>query len=138
MEQKDFLKRQIDEAGRVLAKALSGLTGGKDPGKVREGIANAEETLKSELDLDLDTFTDIPSEKFMEVINQNEALPEAMYEEFADTLVELAKNYQQSGEQDTARNLFQKALTLYEYLEESGSTFSFGRHAKMENIKQSL
>jgi len=138
MEQKDFLKRQIEEAGRVLAKAISGLTGGKDTGKVREGIENAEETLKSELDLDLDTFVNIPSEKFMDLINQNEKLPEEMYEEFADTLVELAKNYQESEEQDNARNLFQKALTLYEYLEESGSTFSFSRHAKMDNIKQFL
>lgn len=65
MEQEDYLKRQIDQLGRVLGKILADLMELKAQGQVGGGMEAASQALKNELGLNIDELTTIPAEKFI-------------------------------------------------------------------------
>ena len=45
MEQRDYLKKQIDQLGKVLAKAFSDLLGLKNSGQINVGFELTNQTL---------------------------------------------------------------------------------------------
>ena len=65
MQQEDFIKRQIDQLGRVLAKILSDLSGLKTQGSLSERIEVVDQTLKNSLDLGIEDLISIPPNKFI-------------------------------------------------------------------------
>jgi hypothetical protein len=64
LQQEDWLIRQINQLGRVLGKILADLLGLKTRGQLGEGIEAAEQTLKNELDLNIDVLIIIPTQEF--------------------------------------------------------------------------
>jgi hypothetical protein len=70
MEQEDYLKRQIDQLGRVLGKILSDLCGSKTRGMISSGIEAASHDLKTELDMDINTLVSIPTSKLIDTLQQ--------------------------------------------------------------------
>jgi len=138
MEQRDYLMRQIEQAGRALAKVMADLTGLKNQGKVHEGIEQAEQSLQDELDLSIEKMTGIPLDQFIHTLKEKEHMFAENFEQTADLLVEIAEGYRQQGSLEKSRALYQRALVLYEYVEEAGSSFSFNRHSRMQKIKELL
>ena len=55
-QEKDYLKKQIDQLGIVLRKVLSDLLGIKQQGVQQDVIETTNKALKSEIDLDLNEF----------------------------------------------------------------------------------
>jgi hypothetical protein len=55
-QEKDYLKKQIDQLGIVLRKVLSDLLGLKQQGLQEDVIEMTNKELKSEIDLDLNEF----------------------------------------------------------------------------------
>jgi hypothetical protein len=55
MEQRDYLKKQIDQLGQVLAKLFSDLLGLTNSGQINAGLEITDQTLKNELDFDVQT-----------------------------------------------------------------------------------
>jgi hypothetical protein len=58
MEQQDFLMRQIDQLSRVLAKLLADLVG-PNKGQVSESIEVTNQTLKTEIGLNIEELMTI-------------------------------------------------------------------------------
>lgn len=134
MEQQDYLKRQIDQMARVLGKIIADITGLKDQGKVNEGMEIADQTLKSELTMDMGDLLKIPKDEFIDtLLNKKQLQPENL-EQFAEMLSELADGWLKQDAGEKAKDLYEKALAIYDYIEETGSAFSFARNMKKQNI----
>jgi hypothetical protein len=133
MEQQDYLKRQIDQLAQALGKMLSGIIGLKNKGQVNEGIEIAYQTLKSEIDLDIQKLVDGPNDFIDTLITEKNFNNESL-EKLADILLTIADNRQD----DNTKTLYKKCLTIYEYLEKAENVYSIDRQWKMERIKNVL
>lgn len=133
MEQQDYLKRQIDQLAQILGKMLSGIIGLKNKGQVSEGIEIAYQTLKSEVGLDIQKLVDGPNDFIDTLITEKNFTNESL-EKLADVLLTIADHKQD----DTTQTLYQRCLTIYEYLEKAENVYSIDRQWKIERIKNML
>ena len=134
----DYLKRQIEQAARVLRKILADLTGFKNQGNPGEGLEMTRTALKREFNIDIERLNEISNDTFMDTLHNTDTLYLANYEKLADVLYEYANGYAQ-GQEEYAKDVYKKILAIYDYLNESGgATFSFERHFKEQKIKNLL
>lgn len=139
MEQEDYLKRQIDQLGRVLGKILADLIGLRSHGQASNGIEAADQALKNELNLNINELTSIPNAKFISTLLEGRKLSHANFEQLADILFLLAE---EPDHGDTVsgkkKELYERSFILYEHLDRTSLTYSFDRHCKIEKIKSSI
>ena len=133
MEQRDYLKKQIDQLGQVLAKIFSDLIGLKNSGQIITGIEITDQTLKNELDFDLQDLLDIPTDKFIDTLTTQKGLTNENLDKLAEILLLVADNLE-----DDNKKLFEKCLIIHEYLEKVDSIYSLDRYWKMKRIKNKL
>ena len=138
MEQRDYLMRQIEQMGRVLGKILADLIGLKQQGQVSEGMGIVEQTLKSELDIDIYELIKIPVDDFVETLKKDKNFADENLDSFADLLFHIAGIFNQKGGNQKAKDLFQRSLVIYEYLHETQNTYSFERFNKIQDFKKIL
>jgi hypothetical protein len=132
MEQRDYLKKQIDKLGHILEKLFSDLIGLKNGGQINEGLEITDQTLKNELDFDVHDLIDIPTEKFIDTLTTQKGLTNENLDKLAEILLLIADNREDN------KKLFDKCLIIYEYLEKVDSTYSLDRYWKMKRIKNEL
>ncbi|ANH81625.1 hypothetical protein A8C56_12120 [Niabella ginsenosidivorans] len=130
----DHLERQIDQLGRVLGKILSGLIGLKGKGQVANGIELTNQTLKGELDLDIQKLLDIPLDDFINTLKTKKEFSNENLEKLADILLLIADDSQDKDR----KKLYEKCLTIYEYLERGEDIYSLERQWKIKRIKKFL
>lgn len=133
MEQRDYLKKQIDQFGQVLAKIFSDLLGLKNSGQINTGIEITSQALKNELDIDIQALLDIPTDNFIDTLTSQKNLTNDNLDKLAEILLLIADNRQG----DNIR-LYEKCLTIYEYLESVENIYSLDRQWKMKRIKNEL
>lgn len=133
MEQQDYLKKQIDQLGQVLAKILSDLLGLKNKGQINNGIELTNQTLKTEIDFDIQELLDIPTDDFVNTLKKQKNLTNDNLAKLAEILLLIADN----GQTDN-KKLYEKCLTIYEYLEKAENIYSLDRQWKIERIKNVL
>jgi hypothetical protein len=139
MQQEDWLMKQINLLGRVLGKILADLLGLKSQGQVGLGIEAAEQTLKNELDLDIDDLILIPTDQFIKTLQEGKNFSDEDLEKLADIFFLIAEDHDQSGiDADKKKKLYERSLTMHEYLDRKGSTYSFDRHIKIEKMKKAI
>jgi len=133
MEQQDYLKKQIDQLARALGRIFSDLLRLKNKGQINDGIEIANQTLKGELNLDIQDLLEIPAEKFMSTLRTQKNLTNDSLEKLAEILLLIADK-----EQDNNKKIHEKCLTIYEYLEKVENAYSLDRKWKIERIKNIL
>lgn len=133
MEQQDYLKKQIDQLGQVLAKILSDLLGLKNKRQINNGIELTNQTLKTEIDFDIQELLDIPTDDFVNTLKKQKNLTNDNLAKLAEILLLIADN----GQTDN-KKLYKKCLTIYEYLEKAENIYSLDRQWKIERIKNVL
>jgi hypothetical protein len=139
MEHEDWFMRQINLLGRVLGKILADLLGLKARGLLNEGIREAEQTLISELDLDIEDLTSIPVDRFVKSLQEDKNFSDYDLDKLADIFYLMAGEIDRQGNQEDKMNkLYSRSLTIYKYLDNAGSTYSVDRHYKIEKIKQAI
>ena len=129
MEQQDYLKRQIDQLGKVLAKIFSDLLGVKNSGQISIGLEITNQTLKSELNFDIQDLIDIPTDDFINSLKEQN-LTDDNLDKLAEILLLIADNRQADN-----KTLYEKCLTIYKYLEKTKNIYSLDRQWKIERIK---
>jgi len=132
MEHHDYIKRQIDQLGRILGKILSDLLDLKNQGQVNDGIEVSIQALKDELDLDLQELIAIQTNYFIDVLKSEKGFTNGNLNKLADILLFIADNRQGNDK----KLLLNKCLTIYEYLEKADKVYSFDRRGKIERIKK--
>src|SRR6056297_1485174 len=92
MEKQDYLQRQIDQLGKVLAELLGKITGsGKNP-DASETLEIVSQVLNENLDWDIKKLLDIPEDEFVDKIKERQLLDDTNIETLADVLVEVAEH----------------------------------------------
>lgn len=134
MEQRDFLKKQIDELGQVLGKLITELLQLKSQDKFNQGLEITDQTLKANLDHNLDELLAIPDNAFISDLKARKIKNEAM-DKLAELLLVLADN---EGSKEKALQLYKKSFLLFEKLESVEAIYSMDRHRKLERLKKIL
>ena len=133
MAQEDYLKKQLDQLGLVLSRLLSNLLGRNDPNQLEDDIDTINQTLENELGLDIRQLADMPAHSLIDTLKTHHGLTHESLEKLADVLLFAADS--QSGD---SKQLYEKCLTIYEYMEQTDSTYVLDRHWKIERIRQLL
>jgi len=134
MQKQDYLIRQIDQLGSILGKILYDLLGLKIENKLHLGVSTTQIQLKKALGIS--NFTSIPSEDFLEIIQEKNILSNDSLETLADILFILAEEIAYKEDRaDEMHKLFERAHIIYQYLENIESTYSLNRHYKMDKIR---
>ena len=135
MEQEDYIKRQIDQLGRILGKILTDLLGLKTGGLAGEGIEAAGRALKSELDMDIDDLVSVPADELIKVLQTRRNMNTDNFEKLADILLLLAGDFENKMTFNPGKlKLYERSLAILRHVDETSSTYSFDRHEKIRKI----
>lgn len=138
MEQQDYLQRQIDRLARSLGIFLCQLLGHINKRKITEGIEMTDQFLKTELDFNIDEFVKIPAAVVLTYL-QEKSFNNVSFLKFADIILLVADELEnlQPGNAKS-RNIYEKCMRIYEYLNNTDPNYSLERHFKIAKIKKVL
>lgn len=130
--EKDFIEREIQKLNLLLTTLIEKISG-LNSNNAKSGIAEVNETLKSEFDLTLQDLTQMENSELVKQV-------EKLHESHTDKLIELM--YQivikaelpVSNEDYDKRKIALKTILLIDFLNEKSNTFSM----KRMNIKNVL
>ncbi len=134
MISRDFIKRQLEELGRAIAKVISDMLKLKGLGKADKGLVLAEESLKSTFDLEIENILEAAQDNFVDVLIVEKKFSPAHLSDLGDLLYASAELFEAKNEIDKAKNLYQKVLTIFNYVNFTEKTFSLQRNNKIETI----
>lgn len=129
MPREDSLMRQISELGFALKRLMERMKGGKTGGGLILDSDTVNVTLHEELGFDLNTLLTLERENIIPFLLENPGFSADNLELFADYLADIGKD---SPHQ---RNLYEKAVTIYEYVNKATATFSMERQNKLQKIR---
>ncbi len=139
MPQRDYLMKQIDQLGQVLATMMAKLLGFKDDGLINDGIEWTNEMFRIEFDFDIEALTEIPTDELVEVLQENHKFKNTNLEQLANIMLLIADElYVKEADNAKSINLYAKCLNIYNYLNKTESVYSFDRHMKIDWIKKIL
>ena len=134
MIQDDYFLKQIDILGRTLGKILANLLNLKSQGEIIEVIEITAQSLKSELDLDLNELLNISNTNLIIFLHDHKKFNADHLEKIAEILFELGSLINN----DIKINILEKSLTIYDYLNHKSLTYSHDRIRKVEKIRTIL
>jgi len=138
MEQRDYLMRQIEQLGQVLAQMLARLLGIKQRGKGNIGLEEIRQTYKNELDIDLEELIKIPEYDLIAFLIGKNKNFENHFEVLADILKTTAENYLKNNKLEEYKSLLRKSILILEYLQTSGKDYSMNRMLKIKDYQEIL
>lgn len=137
MEKRDYILRQIDQLGRVLAKLLSDLTGLKNQGQTSKAIEITNQVLQEELNFDIEDLIAIPTNELIYTLQSDKKFSINNIEKIADIFLFVADHtFDEEDQNERRKKLYTKSLKIYEYIEKTEDIYSFDRHLKIERIKE--
>ena len=110
MEQRDYLMRQIEQLGQVLAKALARLLNLKQGPDASLSIDEIRQIYGDELDITLDLILKTPKEEIIDILTTRIKFIDHHLEKIAELLAETAELCDKSGKTGTAKDLREKAI----------------------------
>ena len=138
MEQRDYLMRQIEQLGEVLAVMLARLLGIKQKGDKSLGLEELRQTYKSELVLDVEELIKIPKEEIIENFLKKNKLIEHHLETIAELLQVTGENLISYDRVEDGNKILQQSLYILEYLQTTSKIYSINRVMKIEYLKEML
>jgi len=139
MGQEDFIKRQIDQLGKVLGKLLADLLRLKSGGQMDAGMEVANQAFKMELGLNVDELLSIPAKSFVTTLLESRTFTDNNFADLAEIFYLLAEElYACSAETEKMKQLYERSLIIFELLESMSLTYSFDRHSKIVKMKNVL
>ena len=131
MEQEDYLMRQINQLARMLGKLALDLIELKNKGQVSIGIEVSNHVLKDEIDCDIQKLINIPTDNFVNKLTIEKLFNNDCFEKLAEIFLIIADSMNETER----KNLYEKCLMIFEYLEKTDNVYSIDRQWKIEWIK---
>ena len=135
MEQRDYLKDQIDAVGKALGKVLVIILGLKSEGKQEQAVQLSWQTLKEEIDVELKELLNLPEESFIGGLQVSGRLSHKQLDLIANMLYEGIEGLEKEAFDVQREKLLRRLILLLKYLNETDSTYSFERHFKVEKLE---
>ena len=136
MHQRDLLKEQIEQLGRVLAKVLADFIGWKNQGDVSIAIQQVQQVVQEELDIDLSELVQFDEDAFLDWIKGRGHLQEKALEHLGYLCFEIGKSRHSAT--GPKKPYLEKALLLLQYVQTNSTTYCLERQMDIEAIKQLL
>lgn len=136
MERRDLIKDQIEQLGRVLGAIVARFLGAKASGDVNQAIEIANESLRSQLDLDADLIITLDTPELREYLTQRKISSEHL-ETLADYFIAWADSIAAINP-EKARTLYQTVLRLYDVIDSQSNRYSLERFDKEQRIRMLL
>lgn len=133
MEQRDYLKKQIDQFGKVLGKIYSDLLGLKNDGQIFAVFERTNQALKNELDFDIQDILNTPTDRLLDTLIEQKKISNDNLDKLAEIFLLIADN--RPGDN---KGLYEKSLAIYDYLQSFEITFILDRQLKITKIKNHL
>ncbi len=129
---------QIEQLGQVLAQMLGRLLRIRQSGAASLSIEEIQSVYRDELDLELDLILEAPGEDIAGLLTEKVPFMDRHLEKMAGIMVETADMLREAGDEEGARNLFEKCIAIYEYLQESSGVYSVERMMKISELRSRL
>jgi len=136
MEERDILKDQIQQLGKVLANIVSAFLDLKLTGNVIAGIEVSNQRFQDELDLDIEKILALDENELKGYL-QSRKLSAEHLEILSEYLKELGATHSDTNKTE-AKSCFEKAIELLDISDEISKTLSFVRENKKAEIQKSL
>lgn len=134
MASRDYLIRQIEEMGIFLALLLRRILKMKEENKQDQMETTVKEALFQELNFDVEQIVMLDDSDFLAIAKQH-FTSENQLEKFADILMVLGKEIVSTFSL-TKANYLLKALFLFNYLQNTTTSFSYDRRNKILEIEE--
>lgn len=134
MASRDYLIRQVEEMGIFLALLLRRILKMKEEDQQDQMESAVKESLFQELKIDVDKIVMLQDVDFMAVAKEH-FTNEDQLEKFADILMVLGKEIVSTFSL-TKANYLLKALLLFNYLQNTTTSFSYERRNKILEIEE--
>ncbi|MFK7953136.1 MAG: hypothetical protein AB8B73_09835 [Ekhidna sp.] len=135
MEQRDIIKDQIEQLGKVLAAVLAKFLQLKSQGQASQGLEITSQRLQSELDINIERIATLNKDELTEYITDRELTADNL-EVLSDYLKEIGIETETNGDQ--ARIRFEKSIELLHIADEISRSASFDRENKKKRIQNLL
>lgn len=133
MEQRDLLRDEIEQLGKVLAKILSKFLALKESAGNLQAIQACNQMFRSELDVNIEELTQLKKSQLKEYFEKRHFTPEHL-ELFADYYTELAQS-KISEDRIIAKEFLKKTYEILDIADEISNTFSLSRLEKKQRLK---
>lgn len=132
--EKDFLLRQFNQLGVVLARIL----GFKEKGKYESAESVIDNALTDFGLKELDIYLEIDVDSLVRELIKTHRLTIDQINILAELIYEKAEINTRLGKIEPARGLYLKALILFEHITNTERVFSFEREEKINKIRSIL
>jgi len=133
MQQRDILKDQIDQLGRVIGKVLAEFLGLKTKGDVMQGFEISNQILKQKTNISVADIEEMNEEDFLSFLDEHPFSSNSL-EILGDYLSEVG--HYKKGNSENAKRFFQHANTAYEQANHRSDEYSMQRAAKQQSLSK--
>jgi len=134
MQQRDFLVKQIEEMGKVLAKVVANFLKLKLDGKLKDGIEITNQQFEEKLDISIETILELDKPKLQQYFEQLKTHTEYI-ESISEYFFEIGTSYL---EKENALKYLNKAQDLLSISDNISQTASFARIQNLNKIKAKI
>ncbi len=136
MQQRDLIKDQIDQLGKVFGKGIARILGLDNNEEVFKVLEEVEKELSTELNIDLKKWLNLDQETYEQALKDRLNNQEEPLELLGNLLFEMGKSCGREGM--LKKQYLEKALWTYNYLHQQSSTFSMGRLTIINAIQKEI
>lgn len=133
MEQRDYLKDQIDQMGKVLAKILGDLMGLKTKNDPQKTLAHVDQELKTQVDFELENFLKMSADE-RRVYAEREVFAASNLETLAEILREMGAVASENSS-NYVSDYFKAARDMLNCADEKSGAISLERIQKKQTLE---
>ncbi len=133
MHKRDYLVKQFEEFGKVMAVLL----GLKKDGNFPEYLDLMNEFVKKYTQTELEFVESIDDDQLITILTDEKKLNDEQLKMLADLMYEKAEYYLNKSQELEATHCYKKAYSIYLFLKENATlTYSLDMHYKIEVLSK--
>ena len=136
MEQRDYMMRQIEQLGQVLARMLARLLNIKQVPDAGLSLDEIKQVYSDELDLSLDLVLGTPADRLIEILRHDLKFIDQHLEKMVEILSETADILDKTTDNEASRELRIKSIIILEHLQDSSGNYSMERITRITELKK--
>ncbi|RLD61637.1 MAG: hypothetical protein DRJ01_07550 [Bacteroidetes bacterium] len=133
MEQKDYILREVEKIGVMLQYLLGKMMPAKSVEEKKDISEEINNELFENIGYDIRSLLKIQKKEFNEIFKYNKGFNLENIELLAELLYKISQK-----KLNNSKEILQKSLELYEFVNKAGKTFSFDREKQIDKIKNEL